>query len=418
MLTPLVHLRSKSSIDEGLERFNTTWRTMQEELPNRRTLVLILSSIGIASLIWVFFLAPALLAQYGNLRGYWGQTLIGLLSINVLFSLLTYGLVTSLLLTDKELKKEPSTKEGSTWNNRSRLLVCLLSTLILPGVVFAISSVFIAFRAWVTLRHFREGMGRFIENWVTLILRTDLTTEPEILPGLSDEHAMSFASLFNTFRQKNQDGLSKYENLLPLAIFVPSILYRLILKSSFWLYGPLIWIAANPRGLKRDKAGRLLWDASLARLPLDIIAAFVALISTVLLLIPIWDHEAYFAASTWATKNDFPAFWPLLAAGLDPTRLDLWYLLPGIAAVLSLIVFIWSWQVSARFRTTAIAPSQFVLWVIYKLNSLKNLSSFLTVLVGFTVLVIYYGDQCLLPEPLMQLYGFIGDADCNSPVDS
>jgi hypothetical protein len=102
----------------------------------------------------------------------------------------------------------------------------------------------------------------------------------------------------------------------------------------------------------------------------------------------------------------------MLAAGIDPTQLDIWYLPPGIAAVLSLLIFLWAWQISVRHRLTNSLPSQSALFLLYKLNALKNGASFVTIFLGFMILIIYYAEHCLLPEPLAAIVRMLSFNEC------
>ncbi|MEX0319435.1 MAG: hypothetical protein AB3N21_15860 [Ruegeria sp.] len=188
-----------------------------------------------------------------------------------------------------------------------------------------------------------------------------------------------------------------------------------MLKSSFWFYAPLIWLASPPSGLERKPDGTFRWDPSLARTPIDIVSALVAIIGASILIFRVWDHKAYQVASTWAKANDFPVYWPLLAAGINPVGLDVWYLLPGVGAILSLTVFLWAMQISARVRLVGRYPGQFSLLCLYKLNSAKNAASALTVIIGFVFLLVYYGANCRLPTFLQFFVSIISDVDCALP---
>ena len=400
---------------EGVHLFEPIWEKFKSKRPSRRTTLISLILCLLLALIWIFFLSPFVLEQLGWLGGYWNFVFLGFVIINLLVSFFIIGVIFSFLIAAHPTTQEENNETTSSIEARNTLIIALILTFLVPGAVAAITLSFVLIRAIATIRFIGEGLKYFLLNWTTLILKTDLTTEPEILPGLPPESPFSFKSMLSMYHSSGSDPGERYASLISLSVFAPSIAYRLILKSSFWFYAPLLWVAAPPRGLLLDDTGRFRWDRSLAHTPVDIAAALVALIGAFFFFFRVWDQTAYSTASRWAAENGFPAYWPMLAAGIDPRRVDLWHLLPGIAALLSLVVFLWAWQISARHRHSGHVPSQFTLWCIYKLNSAKNTLSVLLVACGIYVLFLYYGENCLLPAPLQHLIGTLLGMSC-SPV--
>jgi hypothetical protein len=415
-LTFLVHLRSEKSVADGTRAFDRSWARLTNSAITRRSLVLsLVAALGIA-LVWMLFLAPFLLASFGWIGSYGSLVLVGFVSLNVSVASAVFIFLLSLFLSDEAEKKASSDEEKTDAPSKRTLIISLIfGTILLPGVVVSVTACFVIIRSTATLSHLRDGLANFLRNWTTLMLRTDITTEPELLPGLPEDHLFSFARSKSAFTQPGQDVVTKYSNLLPLAVFVPSIFYRLVLKSSFWFYAPLMWVASPPRGLEKQQDGTFRWDPSLARTPLDKVAAIVALVGTFFLFFRIWDNGAYQAASAWARENDFPAYWPLLAAGVNPMQLDVWYLLPSIGALLSLAVFMWAMQISARAKLDGRFPGQFTLWCLYKLNSAKNIASLLTVALGIVFLIIYYSANCQFPASIQNVSSSSGGRECMLP---
>jgi hypothetical protein len=415
-LTFLVHLRSEKSVEDGVRTLDRSWTTLTNAAPTRRILVVSLVAAFCIALVWIFFVAPILFASFGWIGSYGSLVLVGFISLNILVASAVFVLLLSLFLSGGVEKKEPS-NDGTADATSKRILIIsvIFGTVLLPGAVASVTACFVIIRSISTLRYLRDGLANFLQNWTTLMLRTDITTEPELLPGLPDDHTFSFASAKNGFTHPEQDIVNKYSNLLPLGVFVPSIFYRLVLKSSFWFYAPLMWVASPPRSLHKQNDGTFRWDPSLARTPLDVVAAFVALFGTFFLFFRIWDNSAYQAAATWVKANDFPAYWPLLAAGIDPMQLDVWYLLPSVGAVLSLTVFIWAAQISARAKLDGRFPSQLTLWFLYKLNSAKNIASLLTVALGIVFLLVYYNANCQSLASMREIPLGLSGPDCVLP---
>lgn len=413
VLTLLVHLRSEKSINDGVAILDRSWDRIVNTNASRR---LAFSSVGAAAafaVTWIFLVGPVILDRFGWVGNYQRYVLLGFVALNIVIASVVFVVSLTLVLLTELRPVEPKNKQPPNPSRTSvEVGLMVVVTILLPGVIVGATGCFVVIRAVATLMNVRDGIGCFLKNWSTLMLKTDLASEPELLPGLPEDHTFSFSTLLSEYRRPNQRFSDKYGNLLVLAIFVPSLIYRLILKSSFWFYAPLLWAATPPQGLGRDDKGRLRWDPTLARTPIDIVAATVALVGTFFLFFRVWDYESYESAATWAQNNNFPAYWPLLAAGLNPVRLDIWYLLPGAASLLSLVVFVWAMQISSHARLAQRFPSQGTLWCLYKLNSAKNALSLSTVVVGFCFLLIYFGTICLLPSVIQSVVAILVQTEC------
>jgi len=415
-LTFLVHLRSEKSVEDGVRVFDRSLDKLANNTPSQRILIHSLIVLFSIALIWIFLLAPRLLENFGWIGSYVSLVLVGFVSLNILVASAVFVFLLSLVLSN--VVKEKTSSDGDQSDDLSKwalITIVVFGTALLPGSVISVTFCFIIIRSASTLRYLRDGLANFLQNWATLMMKTDLTTEPELLPGLPEDHSFSFRSVVSEFAESRQDILTKYINLLPLGVFVPSVFYRLILKSSFWFYAPLMWVASPPRGLERELDGTFRWDPSLARTPVDIVAALVALVGAFFLFFRVWDNSAYQAASAWAKDNDFPAYWPLLAAGINPKGLDVWYLLPSVGAILSLTVFVWAMQISTLAKLAGRFPGQFSLWCLYKLNAAKNIASVLTVALGIVFLLIYYSVNCRFPTSIQNVASMTGGTDCVLP---
>ena len=174
------------------------------------------------------------------------------------------------------------------------------------------------------------------------------------------------------------------------------MLYRLVLKSSFWLYIPLLWVATPPRRLQRNSDGELVWDETIARTPLDHLAMLTSIGSVIARAYRLWDHETYERAAKWTAENELPVYWQMYLSGIDPAQVTFWYWLPGVSATLALTVWVWAAQISAFKKLSGNGPSQRSLWFLAKLNSLKYVLSLVTFLAGVAALGIYFYHNCYL----------------------
>ncbi len=407
------NLGAPQSIEDGVAIIDRSWERLTRNDASRRFALLTIIIAVAVGVSWIFLLAPIILDRFGWTLSYQRLVLLGFFSLNITVASVIFVTTLAIVLLT-EMRPAESINDGPSYTLPRRTLVYLMAwaTVLLPGGVVGVTGCFVIIRAFATLKHLRRGISCFLQNWATLMMKTDITTEPELLPGLPKDHIFSFETMLSHFRRADQSPSDKYGNFLALAIFIPPMFYRLILKSTFWFYAPLIWAAVPPRGLEHDQTGKLRWNPTLARTPVDIAAALVALIGAFFFFFRLWDYNAYQTAAAWAKDNDFPAYWPLLAAGINPAGLNMWYLLPGISALLSLVVFIWAMQVSARVRLLKRFPDQRTLWCLYKLNEAKNFLSISTVLVGFFFLLFYYSKNCLLPSTLQSMVSAFNIAEC------
>jgi hypothetical protein len=408
-LTLIVHLRSDMSVENGVKIFNQGLnRGFLSSVSKRSKILCAVATLGFSMAV-MFVLSKELFDELGQAWSYADMALFSYVTLNVVYASGVFGVVLLLCFTSNP---EPDASMPELSKSTLPVLI-ILSIVCIPGNFLVVTFCFVAVRAIATMKYLSDGLSNILPNWIDLILRTDLTTEPELIPGLPDDHPFSFAKIKSVFVRPERDAVSNIGALFSMAFFLPSIIYRLILKSTFWFYAPLLWAASPPRGLKKKPDGTFLWDPSLARTPVDFLAALVAFVYASWMIYWMWDNSAYQAASAWAQMNDFPAFWPLLAAGIDPARIDPWSILPAFAALSALGAYVWAIQISVRVRNTDWLPGQRTLWCLYKLNSAKNSASILTVILGFAVLIMYYGEHCQLPSLLQSIASTFGDADCN-----
>ena len=101
-------------------------------------------------------------------------------------------------------------------------------------------------RCIATIQQPAAGLQAFPSNWLCFILQTDSLQRPEVVPGLPKGHML---------RSENRDEfwdsvshLEEWQNILAVGILLefPSFLYRISLKSTAWLFLPLLYFAVFP----------------------------------------------------------------------------------------------------------------------------------------------------------------------------
>ena len=188
-------------------------------------------------------------------------------------------------------------------------------------------------RALSVLRALPEGFAGLVGNWHRAMLCEDVFHAPELIPGAR--------SLGLDLRGENEaEDEESWAKSAMLLAYPLAILWRLALKSTFWLYGPVLFIAhpgslggraAREEWLTRDKTAweRLLFWAALA--------LFALAVLTLLDpgdLVALWRESKAagvpFDLLTWSLALD----WEALRS--QPWR---WFSLANLACALA--VFLW-----------------------------------------------------------------------------
>nr|VFK25521.1 MAG: hypothetical protein BECKMB1821G_GA0114241_10149 [Candidatus Kentron sp. MB]VFK31686.1 MAG: hypothetical protein BECKMB1821I_GA0114274_102611 [Candidatus Kentron sp. MB]VFK75611.1 MAG: hypothetical protein BECKMB1821H_GA0114242_102710 [Candidatus Kentron sp. MB] len=106
-------------------------------------------------------------------------------------------------------------------------------------------------RLAATLRHPIRGLKKLPENWRRILWALDSHHAPELVPGLSARNDLSSALSLSGMVEKirAEDDWTDRLVLLPLLpiFFLPGLLYRWSLKSTCWLYLPLIYLGGGLR---------------------------------------------------------------------------------------------------------------------------------------------------------------------------
>jgi hypothetical protein len=100
-----------------------------------------------------------------------------------------------------------------------------------------------------------ESLRAIQTNWIRIALATDYRHPPELLPG-AEADPVAPASLqafrYEELRRNIMAGPGGFviHKLTLFAMYVPAILYRLLLKSTSLVYFPLIWVSDMPMTMK------------------------------------------------------------------------------------------------------------------------------------------------------------------------
>jgi hypothetical protein len=214
IVAPMLLLRSDQSTKLGAKWFYDYWEDKTEislkETPFRFWTIIILAVIlsGLAS----YFLASYLLPGHTGWSLFGQAFLLGFLTITIIIAGAVAGAVA------------------------------------VAVVIFSIPFSFgiwlrsLATRIWATLCHLGPGWRAMPNNWRHALLVVDFMHPPELLPGLKSlTDDFSFHSI--SIQIKKGDIFDKFISIfLAIIFFLPALLYRWSLKSTCWLYLPLIFL--------------------------------------------------------------------------------------------------------------------------------------------------------------------------------
>jgi len=157
---------------------------------------------------------------------------MGVFTISLIGALMAAATVALLLYMGS--KSRPIEK-----NLASELFEALSS----PGVVIGVLVRIIAIRTIATARFLFLGLDQLPRNWRFATAISDLSEPLQLVPGVeSTMFRMRFFAL-------NQQGAPLWHGQLShiiiqvmgLIVFVPTLLWRLAIKSTAWFYLPLLW---------------------------------------------------------------------------------------------------------------------------------------------------------------------------------
>ena len=221
----------------------------------------------------------------------------------------------------------------------------LAGSLLLFGWLYAFSLRALWTRFLATLCHLPAGVAALPANWSRTLFSTDIAHQPELVPGYIGDSEINFNYLYRKYkRSPDWDHEKTFRAFLICLYFFPTYVYRLSIKSTFWLYWPLVYIADDTRGETRPV---VLFD----KLSGTACAWFSALSAATTLV-------AFFAANFLA---HFGTLWPAVQVAFQVAAIEflfqldwasqkpwLWFSLAS--AAISLCLFFWAGQMKPELK--------------------------------------------------------------------
>ncbi|MGY3452535.1 hypothetical protein ACVILH_004877 [Bradyrhizobium sp. USDA 4353] len=231
-----------------------------------------------------------------------------------------------------------------------RLLLLGIVFLLLEIYIFALYFFFctclvvllISARAFATLLELTlrpmESIAAIPDNWRKIVLCTDVTTLPELAPGLEDLATFSeiFIVRFSDVPLEPSLGRAKYAaGLFYLLFFVyaPASAYRWSIKSTSLIWSPLLW-AFRPIQAKEDplQLAQQIQVLSIYRISRLYSAGVLSLFAAKLYLFVAWS-------SLKETAQRIPG-WDTIAHYLVPEAIPGWHIAAATNAALTWVIFL------------------------------------------------------------------------------
>lgn len=274
-----------------------------------------------------------------------------------------------------------------------------------PGFVFGHFLRALIIRVIAVLSNLPEGLPRLAKNWVTLITKTDFRTEPELVPG-TDYNSFRYRHLLKEFWETKEFAYKLVLILTGIVLFLPSYFYRLVLKSTFVFYWPLLFISTAP-SVRKTVSGGLKWDQSQGRGPDSWIYLAVASGTAFSIGYGVYDPTFYSQFAAFAESRGFqPHSWTMMF-GLQLQLLDIWGWSALVTCGLTVCTTLWAFRINARLDYNDEQPVWVTLKLFYALTRLKLLLVTTTVMATLYIVVWFVHDSCTLPHWLEILLGIV-----------
>jgi hypothetical protein len=226
---------------------------------------------------------------------------------------------------------------------------CILLDILMPVFIFVIFTIIRMYSILETLiRHPIMSIGAIPGNWRRVVLCTDIGTAPEVLPGIEETSRAAirhyrFSNRMRLLRSTTSvpsggllNSISKFTLLLsPLSYVIGAEIYRWSVKSTAWLWSPLLWVVHTAF----DDNDIL---DTIARIRHLIIYKVMANYSVIVLSIFTFRILLYqiIKNNFDQIEGDFPSVFIKLLA-IDPIFIiPLWHLAAMVSALLFLITFL------------------------------------------------------------------------------
>jgi hypothetical protein len=116
----------------------------------------------------------------------------------------------------------------------------------------------VTIRFVATMLHPYLGLKALPENWWRTLFVVDVFQAPELVPGYRREDFFNLSNFLQRFNETDR-LVEKYFSVLGfIVLYLPAYLYRMTIKSTFWLYMPLVYFSLPIRN-RGEALSDYLW---------------------------------------------------------------------------------------------------------------------------------------------------------------
>ncbi|MFN3077153.1 MAG: hypothetical protein ABT940_09790 [Alphaproteobacteria bacterium] len=400
-VAPFLLLRSPESVKEGAEWFYA-YLTDETEITRTGTpwrfWGVVLAGFATSATV-AYFLSTSLLQGHAGWSLFWHVFLLGMLAVAV-------AGVAAVAVAGVVLRVAGAVVA------RVGMTAGVTAITIVPAV-FGLWLRSLWVRILATILHLKAGFLALPGNWHHALVVIDFMHPPELVPGLESQvpgfesQAAVLSLRFHVNRVRGKEKtLSKFLSAIAIPIFfAPALFYRLSLKSTFWLYYPLIYLTSGGKppaewtweDVDKLYGGRLEW--------LRRGLGFMVLTSTV-----VSSFQLLEALRLTREYHSAPMLMYLFA--FDLRHLAPWHWFALTAAAITFIVIFLSDDAYRPFRMgyrTDPPGERRVLWLAW-LTRLRNVATVMGLLlaVGYVVVAMVPIDLAHLPGGLSFLVWLYG----------
>jgi hypothetical protein len=266
-VAPLLLLRSEPSIALGVSWFSSYMYQPEKAALVQRGIALFIGLI--VAILVSHFLALHWLAGHDGSAAFWRGTAVGFLACQ-------FGLVGSLAIAGPRSGITAGSIAGGLAGTfvvlfiggvagglgaavaaTSLTLVLAIATrptppevvlLMLPAVpaiAFGIWITTVSIRLVATACHLLSGFWNIPKNFFQNLFVIDFRVPAELVPGYRDIRELRSDGLLRAIRQSDMWSLRLMNLFIFPFFFIPAYAYRLSIKSTCWLYLPLVYIASD-----------------------------------------------------------------------------------------------------------------------------------------------------------------------------
>lgn len=386
----LMLLRSPQSVAMGRDLF----KAYEDNLTaaSKRVYYTILAVSMLASFGFSYWASVNWLPEYSGLSLFWRSAVVGFITINFVVAgvVVVAGLV---MVAGSGVAARSLVTGVSTAVSvaaMAAISIAAVGTIAVAGVLVALLAGMIAgvisgiylravfTRFWATLYHAKHGLRAFPTNWQTLYAKTDILSPAELIPDLDQTSGFHFSNLFTDLKIgfKNHHTMETILSVsMLLILYLPTYLYRIYLKSTAWLYAPLIWLAYVPK-IETDGA-QLKWRQVRGTRKWELFGMFFAFFSLVTFLAYTTNILAFLSDMIYpAEKGDTPPL-ILFLQNIDSEATfswaGAWKGFLALGSFLTLVLYFWADHIN---KDKEHSPSQSTLRTVVLLSQLKAMITY------------------------------------------